>query len=78
MNSIVKLFSKIKGNVGMIVLTVIALLALVIGIFLLGGLILVFGLNLMGFAIPYTLKTAAGGAIVISCLRSIGGGSKEK
>ena len=70
MNSIVKLFSKIKGNVGMIVLTVIALLALVIGIFLLGGLILVFGLNLMGFDVPYTSKTILGAVIVLLSLRS--------
>lgn len=70
MNSIVKLFSKIKGNVGMIVLTVIALLALVIGIFLLGGLILVFGLNLMGFDVPYTFKTILGAVIVLLSLRS--------
>lgn len=77
MSAISKLIGKAKGNavlmVGAILLFTIVILA-VAGIV---GSILIFGLNLMGFAIPYTIKTMIGAAIVISCLRSIGGsGSK--
>jgi len=44
---------------------------------MIGGAVLIFGLNLMGLAIPYTIKTMFGGAIVISGLRSIGSSSSK-
>lgn len=77
MSAISKLIEKAKGNTALLVGTVIGFLILVFVIGLIGGACLIFGLNLMGFAIPYTMETISGAAIVISCLRSIGGsGSK--
>jgi len=77
MSALIGLIEKAKGNTALLVGTVIGLLALVFIVGLIGGACLIFGLNLMGFTIPYTIKTMLGGAIVISCLRSMGGsGSK--
>lgn len=77
MSAIAKILGKSKGNPALLVGTIIGILFLVFVVGVIGGSILIFGLNLMGFAIPYTIKTMLGAAIVISCLRSIGGsGSK--
>lgn len=77
MSAISKLIDKTKTNPAHLVGTIIGILFLIFVIGLLGGAALIFGLNLMGFAIPYTIKTMIGAAIVISCLRTIGGsGSK--
>ena len=77
MSAIAKILGKSKGNPALLVGTIIGGLALAFLIGIIAGAILIFGLNLMGFAIPYTVKTILGAAIIISCLRSIGGsGSK--
>ena len=76
MSAITDLIEKAKGNPARLVGTIIGILALVFVVGVIGGAILIFGLNLMGFAIPYTIKTMLGAAIVISCLRSIGSSSK--
>jgi hypothetical protein len=69
-SSIGKLIVKLKGNLPALGITLILVIAVVIGLLLLAGLFLAFGLNLMGFHIPYSINTAIGGAIVISILRS--------
>ena len=77
MSALIGLIGKAKGNPALLIGTILGILVIAFLLGLLGGAILIFGLNLMGFVIPYTIKTAIGGAIVISCLRSIGGsGSK--
>lgn len=77
MSAIAKVLGKAKGNPALIVGVIILILFAVAVIATVIGSILIFGLNLMGFGIPYGLKTILGAAIVISCLRSIGGsGSK--
>jgi hypothetical protein len=76
MSAIAKILGKSKGNPALLVGTIIGGLALAFLIGIVAGAILIFGLNLMGFAIPYTIKTMIGAAIVISCLRSMGSGSK--
>ena len=76
MSAIAKILGKSKGNPALLVGTIIGGLALAFLIGIIAGAILIFGLNLMGFAIPYTMKTMIGAAIVISCLRSMGSGSK--
>ena len=72
MNSLKKLLEKIKGNktllIGMIILIPVVIFVISV---IIGG-ILIFGLNLMGFAIPYTLKTIIGAAIVVASLRPMG------
>jgi len=70
MNSIGKLIEKLKGNIPAIIISLILVVGVIIGVLLLAGLILVFGLNLMGFNIPYDINTATGGAIVILVMRS--------
>ena len=81
MSNLNKLISKVKGSgsigigIGIILLVVTVLLA----VGSIGGIILIWGLNLMGFAIPYTLKTILGALIVILSLRPTSfGSSKEK
>jgi hypothetical protein len=76
MSAIEKVLGKAKGNPALLVGTIIGGLALAFLIGIIAGAILIFGLNLMGFAIPYTMKTMIGAAIIISCLRSMGSGSK--
>jgi len=77
MSAIEKVLGKAKGNPALIVGVIILILVAVAVIAVISGSILIFGINLMGFDIPYELKTILGAAIVISCLRSIGGsGSK--
>ena len=76
MSAISELLGKSKGNKALLVGTIVGLIVLVLVIGLIGGACLIFGLNLMGAGIPYTLKTMAGGAIVISCLRNIGSTTK--
>ena len=77
MSAIAKVLGKAKGNPALIVGTIILILIAVAVIVIISGSILIFGINLMGFTIPYTLKTILGAAIVISCLRSIGGSSSK-
>ena len=77
MSALAKVLGKAKGNPVFLAGTILGILTIVIVVVTIAGAILIFGLNLMGFAIPYTVKTILGAAIVISCLRSIGGsGSK--
>jgi len=73
MSAIKDLIAKAKGKPAILAVTVVSLILLVLVIGMIGGAFLIWGLNLMGFAIPYTMKTMLGGAIVISCLRTIGG-----
>ena len=77
MSAISELLGKTKGNKALLVGTILGIIALALVIGLLGGACLIFGLNLMGAGIPYTVKTMIGGAIVISCLRNIGSGSAK-
>jgi len=76
MSSLIGLIKKAKGNPALLVGTIIGIMFLAFVVGVIGGAILIFGLNLMGFAIPYTIKTMLGAAIIISCLRSMGSGSK--
>jgi heme A synthase len=77
MSAITDLIGKAKGNPSLLAGTIIGILTLVFVAGVIGGAILIFGLNLMGFAIPYTIKTMLGAALVISCLRSIGGSNSK-
>lgn len=76
MSALIGLIEKAKGNKALLVGTLIGILAIAIVVGAIAGAILILGLNLMGFAIPYTIKTILGAAIVISCLRSMGSGTK--
>ena len=77
MSSLIGLIKKAKGNPALIVGTIILILIAVAVIVIISGSILILGVNLMGFNIPYEFKTILGAAIVISCLRSIGGSSSK-
>ena len=77
MSAIEKVLGKAKGNPALIVGIIVLILFVVAVIAVISGSILIFGINLMGFTIPYTVKTILGAAIVISCLRSIGGSSSK-
>jgi len=77
MSAIEKVLGKAKGNPALIVGIIVLILFVVAVIATISGSILIFGINLMGFDIPYELKTILGAAIVISCLRSIGGSSSK-
>jgi len=77
MSALAKVLGKAKGNPVFLAGTILGILTIVIVVVAIAGSILIFGMNLMGFTIPYTVETILGAAIVISCLRSIGGsGSK--
>ena len=77
MSALIGLIEKARGNKALLAGTILGILTIAIAVGAIAGAILILGLNLMGFAIPYTIKTMLGAAIVISCLRSIGGsGSK--
>ena len=77
MSAIEKVLGKAKGNPALIVGIIVLILFVVAVIVVISGSILIFGINLMGFDIPYELKTILGAAIVISCLRSMGGSSSK-
>ena len=77
MSALIGVIEKAKGNKALLAGTIIGILTLAIVIGAIAGSILIFGLNLMGFGIPYTIKTILGAVIVISCLRSIGGSSSK-
>ena len=77
MSSLIGLIKKAKGNPALIVGIIVLILFVVAVIAVISGSILIFGINLMGFDIPYELKTILGAAIVISCLRSFGGSSSK-
>ncbi len=77
MSAIAKVLGKAKGNPALIVGVIILILVAVAVIATISGSILILGVNLMGFDVPYELKTILGAAIVISCLRSIGGSSSK-
>ena len=71
MNATTKLFNKLKsaGSIGAII-GIVALAILVLGaIGMIGGLLLIWGLNLMGLSIAYSFKTVIGAAIVILSVR---------
>lgn len=55
---------------------ILGLIVLFSAVALMGGAILIFGLNLIGFSIKYSIGTMIGAAIVIACLRSITSRSK--
>ena len=72
MEHIKKIFKKITNGSG-IFMAILALLlgvGLIIGLVLLSGTIFVWGLNLLGFETPYTLETIFGGFVIVACLRS--------
>ena len=75
-----KLLSKLKssGNIGAIIGVVLLVVTVFVGLAMLGGLLLVWGLNLMGIDIAYSLKSIIGGAIIVVCLKPTGFKSKEK
>jgi fucose permease len=77
MSALIGLIEKAKGNKALLVGTLLGILTLAIVIGAIAGSILILGINLMGFNIPYEFKTILGAAIVISCLRSIGGSSSK-
>ncbi len=77
MSAIAKVLGKAKGNPALIVGIIILILVAVAVIATISGSILILGVNLMGFDVPYEFKTILGAAIVISCLRSIGGSSSK-
>jgi hypothetical protein len=77
MNSIEKLIKAVKGNKVLSIGTILGILFIVFALGIFAGACLIFGLNLMGFTIPYTLKTMLGGAIVISCMRPVGTSSEK-
>jgi hypothetical protein len=77
MSAIAKVLGKAKGNPALIVGVIILILVAVAVIATISGSILILGVNLMGFDVPYEFKTILGAAIVISCLRSIGGSSSK-
>ncbi len=77
MSAIAKVLGKAKGNPALIVGVIVLILVAVAVIATISGSILILGVNLMGFDVPYELKTILGAAIVISCLRSIGGSSSK-
>jgi hypothetical protein len=77
MSAIAKVLGKAKGNPALIVGVIILILVAVAVIAIISGSILILGVNLMGFDVPYEFKTILGAAIVISCLRSIGGSSSK-
>ena len=77
MSAIAKVLAKAKGNPALIVGVIILILVAVAVIATISGSILILGVNLMGFDVPYEFKTILGAAIVISCLRSIGGSSSK-
>ena len=67
-------FNKIKSAIGRkngasAVGQVIGIIAIVFLLFLLSGAALIFGLNLMGFDLDYTLKTCLGATLVILMIR---------
>jgi len=77
MSAIAKVLGKAKGNPALIVGVIILILVAVAVIATISGSILILGVNLMGFDVPYEFKTILGAAIIISCLRSIGGSSSK-
>jgi hypothetical protein len=77
MSAIAKVLAKAKGNPALLVGSIVLIIVAVAVIVTIIGSILIFGLNLMGFGIPYEIKTIIGAAIVISCLRSIGGSDSK-
>lgn len=76
MEAIKKLTGKAKGNPVFLAGMILSLIVLFSAVALMGGAILIFGLNLIGFSIKYSIGTMIGAAIVIACLRSITSRSK--
>jgi len=67
-------FNKIKTalgdkNIASAFGQILGIVAIVFVIFLLVGALLIFGLNLMGLNLDYTLKTCLGAALVIFMIR---------
>ncbi len=80
MSALTKLVKKFREaeSIGKILGILLAVIILVFGLGLLGGLFLIWGLNLMGIAVPYTLKTALGATIIILSLKPLSFGSKKE
>ncbi len=76
MSALIELIKKAKGSKTLMVGTLIGILGIAFVVGTIAGALLIFGLNLLGFGIPYSIKTILGAAIVISCLRSMGSGTK--
>lgn len=71
MNATTKLFSKLKsaGSIGAVIGIVALAILILSAIGMIGGLLLIWGLNLMGLSIAYSFKTVIGAAIVILSVR---------
>lgn len=80
MSALTKLVKKFREaeSIGKILGILLAVIILVFGLGLLGGLFLIWGLNLMGIEVPYTLKTAIGATIIILSLKPLSFGSKKE
>lgn len=78
MKSLFKIFEKTKGKPLYSVILVAAILIVILALFFLSGIGLIFGLNLMGLAIPYTWKTILGSFILFLWLKPTSFGSSEK
>ncbi len=76
MSALKELIKKAKGSKTLMVGTLIGILGVAVVVGIIAGAMLILGLNLLGFGIPYSIKTILGAAIVISCLRSMGSGTK--
>lgn len=65
MKAINKLYQKLKGEKA---LTVPAILILMVGVLFfvsLPGVLFIWGLNLLGFAIPYNIETVIGALVIL-------------
>lgn len=73
MEKIIKLFTKVKGNPLLLIFTIAAIIAVVLFLLVGAGALLIFGLNLLGLDIGYTLKTILGAIIVMACIKTFPG-----
>lgn len=80
MNAFQKLFEKVKStkSIGLVALMIILALIILVAVVSISGIILLFGLNLMGLDFPYTFKTILGAAIILFSLRPSGMFNKSK
>jgi hypothetical protein len=56
---------------------IVAIIVVFVGLFFVLPIILIFGLNLMGFELPYTFKTVFGASLVCLALRGSSSSSKD-
>lgn len=73
MNSLFKLITKSKGK-GTFFLTgtIISIVLIALVILTASSLLLIWGINLLGFPVEYTWKTILGGLIIMSVLKAPG------